>query len=72
MATGTGRVKWFNSDKGYGFIETDSGPDLFVHYSGIKGKGFRSLNEGENVAFEIGSGKRGPQAVDVEPLEDGS
>ncbi len=61
----TGTVKWFNGDKGYGFITPESGADLFVHYSEIQGGGFRSLNEGDKVEFEITEGKKGKQASAV-------
>ena len=60
-----GIVKWFNSSKGYGFIEQEDGPDVFVHFSGIAGDGFKSLNEGDRVTFEIEQGQKGPSAVDV-------
>lgn len=60
-----GTVKWFNSEKGYGFITQENGPDLFVHYSEIQSKGFRSLNEGDKVEFEITDGKKGKQASAV-------
>ncbi|MBZ0300422.1 MAG: cold shock domain-containing protein [Anaerolineae bacterium] len=60
-----GTVKWFNGDKGFGFITQADGPDLFVHYSEIQGGGFRSLNEGDKVEFEITEGKKGKQASSV-------
>ena len=60
-----GTVKWFNSEKGYGFIAQEDGDDLFVHYSEIQGNGFRSLNEGDTVEFEITDGKKGKQASAV-------
>lgn len=61
----TGKVKWFNNSKGYGFIEQNGGADVFVHYSAIQGDGFRSLNEGQDVEFEITQGNKGPQATNV-------
>jgi CspA family cold shock protein len=67
MAQGT--VKWFNAEKGYGFIEQDGGgADVFVHYSAIQSDGFRSLDEGQRVEFEIGQGQKGPQAEQVRPV----
>lgn len=61
----TGKVKWFNAEKGYGFIEQDDGPDVFVHYSAIEGSGYRSLEEGEVVQFAITEGPKGKQASNV-------
>ena len=63
-----GRVKWFNDSKGYGFIEADSGHDVFVHHSAIQGEGFRSLSEGERVSFSEEKGTKGPSAVNVRKL----
>ena len=63
MANGT--VKWFDERKGYGFIEQEDGPDVFVHHSGINATGFKSLTEGERVTFDIEQGKKGPSAVNV-------
>ncbi|HHT46964.1 MAG TPA: cold shock domain-containing protein [Firmicutes bacterium] len=60
-----GRVKWFNKEKGYGFIEREDGDDVFVHYSAIQEDGFKSLTEGQEVEFEIVEGSRGPQAANV-------
>ncbi|HZE88258.1 MAG TPA: cold-shock protein [Verrucomicrobiae bacterium] len=60
-----GKVKWFNNAKGYGFIEQDGGSDVFVHYSAIQGAGYRSLEEGQQVEFEISQGPKGPQAANV-------
>jgi len=65
----TGIVKWFNAEKGFGFIAPDDGSaDVFVHYSEIKGSGFRTLEENQQVEFEIGEGTKGPQAQDVRAL----
>lgn len=63
MANGT--VKWFDEHKGYGFIEQEDGPDIFVHHSGINGIGFKTLREGDRVTFDIGQGKKGPAAINV-------
>jgi CspA family cold shock protein len=63
MSTGT--VKWFSSEKGYGFISRTDGEDLFVHWSAIEGDGFRSLDDGQAVEFEVGQGPKGPHAVNV-------
>ena len=60
-----GNVKWFNNSKGYGFIGRDDGPDVFVHYSAIAGDGYRTLQEGDPVEFEIVQGPNGPQAANV-------
>ncbi|MCD6280016.1 MAG: cold-shock protein [Deltaproteobacteria bacterium] len=65
----TGVVKWFNSTKGYGFITRDQGGDVFVHYTGIRGTGYRSLDEGDRVEFSVVDGTKGPQAQDVVTLE---
>ena len=66
MSNGT--VKWFNAEKGYGFISQESGDDVFVHFSAIQGKGFKNLEEGQNVSFEIEEGPRGKQASNVTKL----
>ena len=63
MANGT--VKWFNDRKGFGFIEQESGPDVFVHHSAINSSGFKSLNEGDKLTFDIEQGPKGPSAVNV-------
>jgi cold shock protein len=64
-----GRIKWFNSSKGYGFIGRDDGQDVFVHYSGILGEGYRTLQEGDRVEFESAQGPKGPQASNVRKLD---
>jgi CspA family cold shock protein len=61
----TGTVKWFNSEKGYGFISREGGKDVFVHFSAIQGDGYRTLEEGQKVEFEVGPGKKGEEARDV-------
>jgi CspA family cold shock protein len=66
MATGT--VKWFNAEKGYGFISREGGSDLFVHYTAIQGSGYRSLEEGQAVEFEVTQGPKGDQAQDVKVI----
>ena len=63
-----GTVKWFNNKRGWGFIVKEDGEDIFVHYSAIKGEGFRSLDEGQRVQFEIENGDKGPAAANVEPV----
>lgn len=63
-----GTVKWFNAEKGYGFISTEGGEDVFVHFSAIQGDGFKTLDEGQEVEFEITEGNRGPQAANVTKL----
>lgn len=63
MANGT--VKWFNDNKGYGFIQNEDGTDIFVHYSAINNSGFRSLNEGDKVTFDVEEGQKGPAAANV-------
>jgi cold shock protein len=64
-----GTVKWFNADKGFGFIAPEAGEDVFVHFSAIQSTGYRSLDEGQTVEFDITQGQRGPQAANVRPLE---
>ncbi|WP_248928531.1 cold-shock protein [Paenibacillus hamazuiensis] len=61
----TGTVKWFNAEKGFGFIEVEEGKDVFVHFSAIQGDGFKSLDEGQRVQFDVVQGNRGPQAENV-------
>jgi len=64
----TGTVKWFNESKGYGFIEQESGPDVFAHFSAIEGSGFKTLVEGQKVEFIVGQGQKGPQAEHITSL----
>jgi CspA family cold shock protein len=64
----TGTVKWFNAEKGFGFIEVEGGSDVFVHFSAINGDGFKSLDEGQRVSFDVVQGNRGPQAENVTKL----
>ena len=66
--TSTGTVKFFNSEKGYGFISREDGEDLFVHYSNIQGEGYKSLDEGQKVEFEVAPGRKGPEAQQVRPI----
>ncbi len=68
MSTTTGTVKWFDDSKGFGFIEQESGPDVFAHFSAIAGDGFKSLAEGQKVEFTVTQGKKGPQAENIVPL----
>jgi cold shock protein len=63
-----GSVKWFNAEKGFGFIEVEGGDDVFVHFSAIQGDGFKTLEEGQEVSFDIEEGNRGPQAANVTKL----
>jgi cold shock protein len=63
-----GKVKWFNNEKGFGFIEVEGGDDVFVHFSAIQGDGYKALEEGQEVSFEIVEGNRGPQAANVVKL----
>ena len=64
----TGRVKWFDEKKGFGFIEREDGADVFVHFQAIVGSGYKSLNEGQEVEFDVEEGQKGPQASNVKPL----
>ena len=68
MSTTTGTVKWFNETKGFGFIEREDGPDVFVHFSSIKAEGFKTLADGQKVQFTVTDGQKGPQAEDVVPI----
>ncbi|EDM28843.1 stress protein, member of the CspA-family [Lentisphaera araneosa HTCC2155] len=68
MSTVQGRVKWFNETKGFGFIEQDGGKDVFVHFSAIQGQGFKTLEEGQKVEFDVEDGQKGPQAVNLTVL----
>ncbi|HET7584365.1 MAG TPA: cold-shock protein [Gemmatimonadaceae bacterium] len=68
MSRINGTVKWFNDAKGFGFISREGGPDVFVHFSAIRGSGFKSLSEGDQVSFEIVQGQKGPQAAEVEKV----
>ncbi|CAM4256121.1 cold-shock protein [Listeria booriae] len=63
-----GKVKWFNNEKGYGFLEMEDGEDIFIHFTAIQGDGYKSLDEGQAVTFEIVEGNRGPQAANVEKV----
>ena len=63
-----GTVKFFNAEKGYGFLSVDGEEDVFVHYSNIEGEGYRSLDEGQNVEYEVGPGKKGPEALNVRAI----
>ncbi|CAB4574638.1 unannotated protein [freshwater metagenome] len=68
IAMATGTVKFFNAQKGYGFISREDGPDVFVHFSNIEGSGYRSLDEGQRVEFEIGQGRKGDEALKVKAI----
>lgn len=68
MSITNGTVKWFNDDKGFGFLEQESGPDVFAHFSAISGDGFKSLAEGQKVEFTVTQGPKGPQAENIRPL----
>ena len=68
MSSTTGTVKWFNESKGFGFIEQESGPDVFAHYSSIAGGGFKTLAEGQKVEFTVAQGQKGPQAENIVAL----
>ncbi|KEQ17901.1 cold-shock protein [Endozoicomonas numazuensis] len=68
MSTTTGTVKWFNEEKGFGFIAQENGPDVFAHFRQIVGDGFKTLTEGQQVEFTVTQGQKGPQAEDIRPL----
>ncbi|KEQ17126.1 transcription antiterminator/RNA stability regulator CspE [Endozoicomonas numazuensis] len=68
MSTTTGTVKWFNEEKGFGFIAQENGPDVFAHFRQITGDGFKTLTEGQRVEFTVTQGQKGPQAEDIRPL----
>ena len=68
MSTTKGTVKWFNETKGFGFIQQESGPDVFGHFSAIQGSGFKTLAEGQQVTFEVRQGQKGPAASNVQPV----
>ena len=68
MSTMTGTVKWFNESKGFGFISPESGPDVFAHFSAIRGEGFKTLTEGQRVQFTVTKGQKGPQAENIVSL----
>ncbi|WP_461538321.1 cold-shock protein [Spongorhabdus nitratireducens] len=68
MSTTTGTVKWFNEEKGFGFIAQSNGPDVFAHFRQIVGDGFKTLSEGQQVEFKVTQGQKGPQAEDIRPL----
>ena len=67
-SSATGTVKWFNESKGFGFIQQESGPDVFAHYRAISGSGFKTLTEGQRVQFKIVQGQKGPQAEEIVPI----
>jgi cold shock protein len=68
LLVATGTVKWFNPDKGFGFITREDGPDVFVHFSAIQGEGYRNLEENQQVEFDVTQGPKGPQAANVRPV----
>jgi CspA family cold shock protein len=72
LAMARGKVKWFNNSKGFGFIGQENGPDVFVHFSAVQGDGYKSLEEGDDVEFEVGQGAKGPQAENVRKLNKAS